>query len=84
MIEYGRIVFLQNEQADEALQILNDQGTEAAIEHLAQWDNADAVEVTEEPSSGDDDDVFEDEHYRLSWNSKLNYIGLEAILETDD
>jgi hypothetical protein len=81
---YQRIIFFQNEQADEALKILNDDGWEAAIAHLAQWDQGLAGgEISDEPSSGDADCVKEDDHYRLSWNSGLGYIGLEAIVSDE-
>lgn len=80
MAKYQRIVFLQGEEADEALAILDNDGTEAAMDYLAQWDYGDAGEEFDEPSSGSDDDVYEDEHHRMSWNSRLGYIGLEGIL----
>lgn len=79
MARYQRIVFLQGEEADEALAILDNDGTEAAIDYLAQWDYGDAGETFDEPANGSDDDVFEDEHYRMSWNSRIGYIGLEGI-----
>jgi hypothetical protein len=81
MRKYQRIVFMQGEEADEALKILDEQGEDAAVEHLAQWDYGEG-EVMDEPSSGDSDDVHEtDDGYRLSYNTRLGYIGLESILE---
>jgi hypothetical protein len=80
-MRYQRIVFLQGEEADEALAILDNDGTEAALEFLAQWDYGDAGETFDEPANGSDDEVYEDEaqHYRMSWNNRLGYIGLEGV-----
>jgi len=78
---YQRIVFFQNsEDSDEPLRILDERGEDAAIEYLAQWDCGDAGEEFDEPASGDSDDVYEsDDGYRLSWNTRLGYIGLESF-----
>lgn len=77
---YKRIVFMQGTDAYEALQILDEQGEEAAIDFLAQWDYGDYGEAEEfnVPMSGEDDDVIENGHYRLSYNIRLRYIGLES------
>jgi hypothetical protein len=76
---YQRIVFLQGEEADEPLAILDRDGEEAALDYLAQWDYGDAGEEFDEPASGTSDYVFESDHYRLSWNVRLGYIGLEGV-----
>lgn len=81
MTQYQRIVFMQGEEAEEALRILDEAGEEQAMDYLAQWDNGDGGgEVTDEPASGDDDDVCEAGGYRMSYNTRLGYIGLELIL----
>ncbi len=77
--KYQRIVFMQGEEADEPLAILEEHGTDAAIEFLAQWDMEPGEEF-DEPSSGTDDDVYECDSYRLSYNTRLGYIGLERIV----
>jgi hypothetical protein len=77
---YQRIVFLQGEEADEALAILDQHGEQAAVDYLSQWDYGEAGEEFSEPASGDDDDVYEtDNGYRMSYNTRIGYIGLEAI-----
>lgn len=77
---YQRIVFMQGEEADEPLRILDEQGEEAAIEFLAQWDMEPGEEFSE-PASGDSDDVYEtDDGFRLSYNTRLGYIGLERVV----
>lgn len=79
---YQRIVFMQNEEAEEALAILDDQGEEAAIDHLAQWDNGDEGEEFPETAAGSSDDVHETEDgYILTYNRRLGYIGLERKIE---
>ena len=80
--QYQRIVFAQGEDADEPLRILDEQGEAAAVEYLSQWDCGDGGgEVMDEPASGEADDVYEDEHYRLSYNTRLGYIGLEGLID---
>lgn len=81
-MRYQRIIFLQNDEAAEPLRIREEQGTEAAIEYLAQWDFGDSSEEFAEPASGDSDDVVESENgrYRLTWNDRLGYIGLEGVI----
>lgn len=83
MPKYQRIVFMQGEEADEALAILDEHGEDAAVEHLSQWDYGDGGgEIMDEPASGDSDDVHETEDgYRLSYNTRLGYIGLESIIQ---
>ncbi len=79
MIE--RIVFMQGEEAEEPLRILDEQGEEAAIEYLAQWHFPGEHETSETPGAGSDDDVYRAEDgFRLSWNTRLGYIGLERCL----
>lgn len=80
-MQYQRIVFMQGDEADEPLRILDEQGEESAIEYLSQWDYGEG-EVFDDPSSGTDDDVYETgDGYRLSYNTRLGYIGLESIIE---
>jgi hypothetical protein len=75
---FSRIVFMQGDDADEVLAILDDQGEEAAVEHLAQWHFPGEHETANEPAAGTDDDTFEtDDGFILSWNTRLGYIGLE-------
>lgn len=81
VFKYQRIVFCQGEDANEPLRILDEQGEEAAIEYLAQWDMDPPGELFDESSAGSDDDVFEsDDGYILSYNTRLGYIGLERKL----
>ena len=85
MARYERIIFMQESEAEEALDILDEEGEDAAIEFLAQWHNPGEHETSDEESAGDDDDVYEDDDgYILSWNSRIGYIGLEYDTEADE
>ena len=77
---YENIVFIQGEEADEPLQILDEKGPDAALEYLKQWHNPGQHEGTEELGHGGDDEVYEKDGYIMSWNSGLNYIGLQYDL----
>lgn len=78
MMAIERIVFVQGDEADEPLSVLDTDGTEAAIEYLAQWHNPGEHELAQEPAAGSSDDVFETDHgFILTWNVRLGYIGLE-------
>ena len=76
MGRYERVVIMQNEDANEALQILDNQGEAAAINHLSQWHNPGEHETSEEPGFGGSDSVFESDGYILSYNERLGYIAL--------
>ena len=80
-MKYERIVFMQGEDAEAAMEELDQHGEEAAIEYLAQWDMGDGGDIHDEPASGSSDNVYESEDgYRLSYNTHLPYIGLERII----
>lgn len=78
--KYQEIIFAQSDDADEPLQILNDDGPAAAVDYLAQWDNGDDGEVRDEMSAGSSDGTEEVGEYLLTYNTRLGYIGLERIL----
>ncbi len=72
------IVFVQGDEAIEPLGILDTDGTEAAIEYLAQWHCPGEHQTADEPAAGSSDDTYETEDgFILTWNSRLGYIGLE-------
>ena len=76
-MRYERIVFMQGEDADEALAILDEQGRCAAIDYLCQWDCGDGGDIHDEPGNGSSDHVYRKDGYRLSYNPAIGYIGLE-------
>jgi hypothetical protein len=75
--EFENVIFFQDEAAEEALSILNRDGEDAALAHLAQWHYPGEHETrTGDAGFGTDDDVYEKDGYILSWNSRVGYIGL--------
>lgn len=76
---YENVVFMQGHDAEEALEILNTHGEEAAIEHLKQWHYPGEHEIVPEIGAGTQDTVHEtDDGYILTYNNPLGYIGLYA------
>ena len=81
---WASVVFLQGEDADAALSILEERGPEAAIAHLAQWDFGDETVqaaaangyVYETPPAGTWDREFLSGPYHLSWNHSLGHVSL--------
>lgn len=81
MLTYGQIVFLQGDEATEALEILQTKGKVACIEYLAQWDNGDqGLEFRDTPSAGSTDSVFQHGEYILTYQGRYDYVGLERIV----
>lgn len=80
--KYAQIVFAQGDDAIEPLKIYDEQGKEAAITYLAQWDNGKESEhdLRDKPSKGTRDRSFEVGEYILTVNQGLGYIGLERIV----
>ena len=76
---YENVVSMQGDDAEEALDILDEHGEEAAIEHLKQWHYPGEHEVVSEIGSGIQDTVYETEDgYILTYNNRDGYIGLYA------
>lgn len=82
-MKYQRIVFAQGDDAIEPLQILDNHGIQAVVDYLRQWDEQEG-EISELPSSGTSDYVYEIDGFRLSYNLRMGYIGLERIIGNDD
>ncbi len=74
---YEQVIFLQGSEADEALDILDDDGTQAAMDHLKQWHYPGEHDTRADPGAGTSDDTYESGGYTLVWNTGLEYIGLE-------
>ena len=73
---YEDVVFLQGDEAEEALSILDNDGEEAALNYLAQWHSPGHGMGRNELPHGSSDETFEKDGYHMSWNSSLGYIGL--------
>jgi len=82
MKKYASVVFLQDSEADEPLDILNNEGREAAINYLSQWDYGEYYDIREESGKGSNDRSLEHNGYLLSYNTGIGYIGLEKIISS--
>jgi len=79
---YANIVFMQSSQdTAEPLRILEEQGEHAALEYLKQWDYGDSYEENNEPCAGTDDTIYREGPYIMSYNTRLEYIGLERVID---
>ena len=72
-----RVIFLQGESADEALEIYSNEGAEGLLEFLEQWHYPGEHETATDLGHGSSDDVFHFGQYVVSVNTALNYCGLE-------
>lgn len=85
------VVFLQGDEADAVLDLIDRDGADAAIEHLAQWDYGDEttdaalengyVYDDQPPSNGTDQTVTSSE-YAVTYNHALGHVGLYRQLDT--
>lgn len=74
--QFEDVIFLQGDEAEEPLQILHDQGQDAAMEYLKQsHDYGNHMDRNELPH-GSSDQTYEKDGYHMSWNDSLGYIGL--------
>lgn len=76
---YQHVVFMQEHEADEPMSILKNDGVDAVIKYLAQWDYGEG-EVRDRSSAGTGDRVVYKKGYKLSYDPGLPYIGLERVL----
>lgn len=78
------VVFLQGGEAKPVMEIIDRQGTDAAIEYLAGWDMADETEdaalengyVYDTPPQTPTDRLATRDVYALTYNPDLGYVGL--------
>lgn len=73
---YEEVVFLQGQEADEAMDILNNDGKDAAMEFLKQWHYPGEHMGRDTPGHGNLDKKYEKDGYIMAWNPHLPYIGL--------
>jgi len=74
--KYEDVIFLQGENAEEAMDILNNDGKEAALEYLKQWHYPGEHMGRNELPHGTQDKTFVKDGYIMAWNPYLPYIGL--------
>lgn len=76
VIGYNTVIFLQGEEAEEALSILEEVGEEEVVKHLSQWDNGEHDDISTDPFGVSGDTVTDIGEYTLSYNKSLGYISL--------
>lgn len=86
------IVFLQDDEGREVVDALTHtdgvtvHGVTAAsiaatVEYLAQWDYGEYHDLGATTRAGAHDDRSQQDHYLLTWNTGLGYVGLEVMLD---
>lgn len=78
------VVFLQGAEADEVPDLIDEEGVQAGIAHLSQWDFGDETtgaalvngEVYDQVPAGQWDRSFEADGYVLTYNPQVGYVGL--------
>lgn len=74
---YEKVMFAQGQDADHALDILMQDGEDAALEYLKQWHYPGEHDASDELGHGTLDDTYEKDGYIMNWNSRIGYIGLQ-------
>lgn len=77
------VVFLDGDNACEYLDLLDEEGAEAALEKLKEWHYPREHSTRTEMPHGSSDRTFRKDGYVLSWNKGLGHIGLCFIVEDD-
>jgi len=82
-MKYENIIFLQGEEADEAMTRLDGTVADVLFEYLKQWDNGDSqIETTEGKPWGIYDRVnYYDNGYVLSYSTSFSNCGLIRVIE---
>lgn len=73
---YEDVVFLQGDEAEEPMNILDEKGVDAALEYLKQWHYPGEHMGRKELPHGTNDKTYEKDGYIMGWNPHLPYIGL--------
>jgi len=83
-IKYATIVYLQGDEAEEPLKILDEDGSDAAIEYLSQWDDGSYDNQRDKLSAGTSDHKITKGDYILSYNNSIGYISLDKMIKVED
>lgn len=78
--KYEDVVFLQGQDAEEPLQILYNDGQDAALEYLKSWHMLGSHMGSPNLGHGSDDKTYDKDGYHMAWNSRIGYIGLQYDL----
>lgn len=79
---YEQVVFLQDHEADHALNILMQDGEDDAMDYLMQWHQPGNHMTSEDAGFGSSDKTFERDGYTMAWNTSLGYISLVHDLDS--
>lgn len=79
---YEDVVYMQGDEAETAMDILNGEGEEATLEYLKQWHNPGQGQGSNELGHGNMDRTFEKDGYIMAWNPHIPYIGLQYDTES--
>ena len=82
VMRYANVVFLQGEDADETLEIIERDGQQAGLSHLRQWQTGDShgYDLYANPPHGADDRTYLDGDLILTYSHRLGYAGLAMRL----
>ena len=80
-IKYCDIVFCQGDDAVEPLKILDEEGKDAAMDYLSQWDCNEYNDLRSEPPAGTSDKTYKKDDYIMCYNTRIGYIGLYKIIK---
>ena len=75
--QYTSIVFLQNEDAQPALDMYRAGNVQGAIDYMKQWDMGEYYDCADEPRHGRADSAYEDGDYTAAFNTGMDYCSLE-------
>lgn len=75
-MQYETIIFMQGHEALEPLDILKEQGEEAAIEYLLQWDYGESGEWIDVEPYGTGSKLYRVGNLILCYHSGIGYVGL--------
>lgn len=74
---YENVLFMQGDDATEPLEILNDEGEEAALEFMKQfYDSNETYQKMENTGAGTSDKIFKKGGFILIYNTRIGYVGL--------
>ncbi len=81
MTKYIQIVFLQGDEAEEVLNIIDEKGELAGIEYLNQWNFNEGEIIEGELPAGKGDFTFKEGDFILNYRPVLSYAGLVQLIE---
>lgn len=80
---YEDVVYMQGQEAEEAMEILETLGKDAALKHLMQWHYPGEHMGRNEESHGNSDRTYRKDGYIMSWNTNIPYINLQYDTESE-